>query len=113
MLDLNELPKLPRYEIKLADGTVKSYDSLLTVYSLQTIEGETEPLVIQSCVNKVFDLDVDAFTAIRILEDFTTFSEQNLEEPLKKVFGRELSSTTTMDSRPENSENLGPQNTLV
>lgn len=104
MLDLNEQPSLPRYELKLTAGEVKSFDLLLLSYELRALDGELDPTKIQVIVNKVFELDVDAFTAMVIIKDFTGFSEEHLEEPLKKVFGRELSLTTSTDSRPENSE---------
>jgi len=104
MLDLGAQTTIPRYELKLKDGTTKSYDSLLLGYKLQDFEGEVDPEKIMEVINKLFDVDVDALAAIQILEDFTAFSIDHLEEPLKKVFGRELSSTTTTDSRPESSE---------
>lgn len=108
MLDLSTQPPLPRYEVKLADGTVKSYDAVLLSYNLRDLEGEENPAKILEFVNKTFELNVDALTALQILDDFTEFSTKHLEEPLKKVFGRVLSSTTTTGSPPENSENSSP-----
>jgi len=100
MLDLSTLPKLPNYEFKLHDGTVRSYDALLIGYALRILEGEKEPQVIKAAVNKVLEIDVDAVTAIQILDDFTKFSAEFLEEPLKNALGREPSSSTTSDSGP-------------
>ena len=111
MFDLSTQVVLPRYELKLASGETKSYDSLLVGYKLHTIEGETNPEKIQACVNAAFGIEIDALATFQLLEDFTSFSEQHLEEPLKKVLGRESSSTTTSDSRPENSTNSVPKNT--
>ncbi|KKM14032.1 hypothetical protein LCGC14_1710250 [marine sediment metagenome] len=102
MLDLNEQPSLPNYELKLKDGTVKSYDSLILSYAMRALDGEANPTKIQETINQVFDIDVDAFAAMVIMNDFVIFAEAELEEPLKKVFGRELSSTITTASRPEN-----------
>jgi len=107
MFDLDAQEKLPRYELKLPGGEIKSYDSLLIGFKLHSLEGETDPEKIRAHVNEVFELELDAFAAFQLLEDFTTFAEQNLEEPLKKVFGRESSSTIISDSRPEN---LTPSN---
>jgi len=104
MLDLNDQLTPPRYELKLTDGEVKSYDSLLLSYGLRTLDAEGDPAKIQEVVNKLFDIDVDSFTTLNILNDFTTFAEETLEEPLKKVFGREFFSTTSTASRPENAE---------
>lgn len=111
MLDLSTQVTLPRYELKLANGEVKSYDPILIGYKLQDLEGESEPEAIQQSINTIFELQVDAFQALQILENFTAFTAEHLEEALKKVFGREPSSTTTSDSRPENSENSNQQST--
>ena len=105
MLDLNEQPAVPAYELKLINGEVKSYDTLLISFALRALDAESDPGVIQELVNKIFKINVDAWQAMIILEDFTNFAEANLEEPLKKVFGRELFSTSSMASRPQSSEN--------
>lgn len=105
MLDLTEQPVVPRYEVKLADGSIKSYDAVLVGFQLQKIEGVEDPGKIQTAVNAIFDIDVDGLTALVILDDFLTFSKEHLEEPLKNLSRREPSSTTSTDSRPENSEN--------
>jgi len=104
MLDLNEQTTVPRYELKLIGGETKSYDTLLLSYQLRTLDAEGDPAKICDVVNKIFEIEVDSFTALAILYDFTAFAETNLEEPLKKVFGRELFSTTSTDSRPEKVE---------
>lgn len=104
MLDLTERPPVPKYEIKLADGSVKSYDAAIAGYQLQKVEGVEDPAKIQNVVNAIFDIDVDALTALTVLDDFLTFSEAHLEEPLKNISRREPSSTTSTDSRPENSK---------
>lgn len=104
MLDLNEQPSLPEYELKLKDGETKSFDTLLLSYKLQALDGEKNPEKIQEIINKAFEVNVDGFTALVILKDFTEFSEQHLEEPLKKVFGPELFSAISMGSRPKSSE---------
>lgn len=104
MLDLNEQPTIPRYELKLADGATKSYDALLISYNLRTLDAEGDPAKIQQAVNQLFEIEVDSFAALAILYDFTAFAEEHLEEPLKKVFGRELSLTTSTASRPENTK---------
>lgn len=111
MLDLNEQPQLPNYELKLKDGSTKSHDLLLLSYKLRALDGEKDPAKIQEIVNEVFEIDVDALSAMIIIKDFTEFSEAHLEEPLKKVFGAELSSVITTGSAPENSENSNQQNT--
>ncbi len=104
MLDLNEQETVPRYELKLTDGATKSYDTLLLSYQLRTLDAEGDPAKICDVVNKIFEIDVDSFAALAILYNFTTFAEENLEGPLKKVFGREPFSTTSTDSRPKNVE---------
>ncbi len=104
MLDLKTQEALPHYEFRLEDGSTKSYDPLPIGYKLQALEGEEDPEAIQKIVNKVFGIDVDAFTAMTILHDFLEFAEKNLEEPLKNVSWRVPSSITSTDSRPENSK---------
>lgn len=104
MLDLNEQPKLPSYELKTPTGEIKSYDTLLISYALRVLDKEKDPAKIQELINKTFEIEVDAFTALTILQDFTEFAEANLEEPLKKVFGPELCSSISTGSRPTNSE---------
>jgi len=91
MFDLGVQQQLPRYELKLVDGTTKSYDSLLIGYKLQELEGETEPAKIRTFINELLSIEVDAIAAIQILDDFATFSSEFLEEPLKKVLGRQSS----------------------
>lgn len=105
MLDLNEQPQIPKYELKLLDGTVKSYDPVLLSFELRALDGEKDPAKIQAIVNGVFAIDVDALAAMVIVKDFTAFSEEHLEGPLKKVFGAVPSSAISTGSAPENSEN--------
>lgn len=104
MLDLNEQPKLSNYELKLLDGETKSYDTLLISYALRVLDVEKDPTEIQKVICQVFEVDVDAFTAMVILKDFTEFAEANLEGPLKKVFGEKLYSAISTGSPPENSK---------
>jgi len=111
MLELDE--QLPNYELKLADGTVKSYDLLLLSYKLRALDGEEDPAKIREIINKVFEIEVDAFDAMRIVKDFTAFSEEHLEGPLKKVFGPELFSTISTGSVPEKSEPSNQQSSSV
>jgi hypothetical protein len=103
MFDLNELPKIPRYEMKLPSGELKSYDPVSLSYKLRVLEGEDDPDVIGKVVCEVFEISVDGFTAAAILKDFFAFATANLEEPLKKVFGQGLSSTITTVLPPTNS----------
>ena len=110
MLDLNEQPDLPRFELKTLDGEVKSYDTLLISNQLRALDGEKDPAKIQEIINKVFEVNVDAWTTMIILKEFTTFAGEHLEEPLKKVFGQELSSAISMGSRPPSSETSVQQN---
>lgn len=107
MLELNE--QLPNYELKLVTGEVKSFDLLLLSYKLRVLDGEEDPAEIREIINKVFEIEVDAFSAMCIIKDFTEFSEAHLEEPLKKVFGAELFSTISTGSAPEKSETLNQQ----
>ena len=111
MLDLNEQPHVPKYELKLRDGTTKSYDSVLLSYTLRALDGEEDPSKLQEIVNKALEIEVDAFEAMVIIKNFTEFSEKNLEEPLKKVFGAELSSAISTGSAPESSESSAQQHT--
>lgn len=104
MLDLNEQPSLPEYSLKLKGGETKSFDTLLLSYRLQALDGENDPEKIQGIINKAFEIDVDGFTAMIILKDFTGFADKHLEEPLKKVFGQELFSAISMGSRPKSSD---------
>lgn len=104
MLDLNEQPQLPEYILKLRDGVTKSFDLLLLSYKLRVLDGEEDAAKIREIVNQVFEIDIDAFDAMVIIKDFTAFSAEHLEEPLKKVFGAELYSAISMDSAPKNSE---------
>lgn len=109
MLDLNEQPKLPPFELKTTTGETKSYDTLLISYALRSLDAEQDPAAIQTTVNRVFEVDVDAWTAMVILKEFTDFAEEHLEEPLKKVFGRELYSATSTDSPQPSSKDSNPQ----
>lgn len=111
MLDLNEQPNLPRYELKLPGGETKSYDPLVLGFALRCTEGVEDPVALQKAVNEAFELDVDTYHACIILKDFIEFGEKELEEPLKKVFGRGLFSTSTLASDSTKSENLNPQST--
>lgn len=110
MLDLKEQPQLPNYELKLGDGTMKSYDSILVSYGLKDLDGVEDPAKVQEIVNRVFEIEVDALTSMIILRDFIKFEEEHLEEPLKKVFGRELFSVTSTVSRPPSSKPSAPEN---
>ena len=111
MFDLSTQGTIPRYELKLPDGEVKSYDALLIGYKLQVIEGEIDPATIQQFVCTVLEIEVNSLQALQILDDFTTFAAEHLEGTLKKVFGRASSSTITSDSRPESSENSNQPST--
>ena len=111
MFDLNEQPTLPRYELKVVGGGVKSYDAILVSFDLRVLDGERDPTKIREVVNRIFEVDVDALSAMSILQNFVEFEEAHLEEPLKKVFGAELFSTTSTGSRPENTENSEQPNT--
>jgi len=113
MLDLNEQPRIPKYELKLDDGTVKSYDPVLLSYELRVLDGEKDPGKIRETVNKVFEIDIDTFEAMLIIKDITEFSAKHLEGPLKKVFGEELFSAISTGSPPENSANLPQQSISV
>lgn len=108
MLNLNEQPSLPKFELKTEKGEIKSYDTLLISYLLRDLDAEKDPTEIQRVVNKVFEVEVDSWMAMVILKEFTEFAEKNLEEPLKKVFGLELYSATSTDSHPESSESSSP-----
>lgn len=110
MLDLNEQPKIPRYELKVGEET-KSYDGMLLGHKMMVIEGEEDPEVIQRVIQEIFGVEVDAFTAHVILEDFYKYAEKELDGPLKKVFGRGLFSTTTTGQAPASSENSAQPNT--
>lgn len=111
MFDLSEQTQIPNYELKLRDGTHKSYDTVLLSYKLRSLDGEEDPAKLQEVVNTAFEIEVDALTAMLIIQNFTTFSDEHLEEPLKKVLGAEPSSTTSTVSRPESVANSPPQNT--
>ena len=113
MFDLGTQTTIPRYEVKLPNGETKSYDALLLGYKLRLLEGEDDPAKIQTCVNTAFEFEIelDSLASFQLLEDFTEFAAQHLEEPLKKVFGRESSSTSISDSRPKNVEPSVPKNT--
>ena len=89
MFDLNEQPKLPQYGLKLKSGETKSYDTLLTSYSLRALDAEKDPVEIHKVICTVFEIEVDAWEAMLVLKDFTDFAEKNLEEPLKNVFGEQ------------------------
>jgi len=104
MFDLSAEPDLPRYELKTRDGEVKSYDPVLIAYNLRGLEKEEDPAKVRKTVCEVFAVDVTALDALTILENFLKFTEECLEEPLKKVFGRVLSSTTSTGSRPANTK---------
>jgi len=111
MLDLNEQPNLPRFELKMPDGEVKSYDTLLLSYQLKVLDEEKDPAKIHEFINKAFEINVDAWPAMIILKEFTEFAEKYLEEPLKKVFGEQLYSTISMGSPPENAKTSTPPST--
>lgn len=104
MFDLNEQTTVPRYELKLKNDETKSYDTLLLSYGLRDLDAEGDTTKIKEVVNKLFEIEVDAYDALLILFDFTKFAEKNLEGPLKKVCGRGSSLTITTASRPENTK---------
>lgn len=110
MLDFSTQPEIPNYEIKLRTGETKSYDGLILSFKLRALDGVQEPEQIQAIVNEVLEIDVTALDAMLILEDITGFAEKHLEGPLKKVLGREPSSTTSTVSRPKSSETSVQQN---
>ena len=91
MFDLTSQAAIPAYELKLRDGTVRQYDACLLAFELQVLEGVNDLGQIKTTINKVLEIDVDSYTALQILNDFTTFTATTLEEPLKNVFGREPS----------------------
>lgn len=111
MLDLNEQPKLPKYELKLVDGETKSYDTLLISYRLRALDVEKDPAKIHEVICRVFEVEIDAWEAMLVLKDFTEFAEKHLEGPLKNVFGEKLCSTTSTDSPLESSGTSNPQST--
>lgn len=109
MLDLNEQPEVVPFELKTKEGETKSYDTLLMSYRLRDLDAEQDPEAIQTVINKAFEINVNAWTAMVILKEFTEFAEKNLEGPLKKVFGLELYSVTSTGSPPQSSETSSPQ----
>lgn len=104
MFDLGEQTTIPNYELKLQNGETRSYDALPIGFQLQCLEGVDDPGQIKIVICKILEIEVDAFTAMQILQNFMEFAEKHIEEPLKNVFGREFSSTTSMESRPETSK---------
>ena len=111
MFDLNEQPKLPRYELKTSSGETKSYDTLLTSYALRALDVEKDPARIHKVICEVFEIEIEAWEAMLVLKDFTEFAEKNLEEPLKNVFGEKLYSAISTDSPHENTEPSSQQTT--
>jgi len=111
MFDLNEQPKLPQYVLKLTDGETKSYDTLLISYQLRALDVEKDPAKIHEVMCKVFEVEIEAWEAMLVLKDFTEFAEENLEEPLKNVFGEKLYSAISTDSPQENSKTSSQQST--
>jgi len=105
MLDLNaeDRVKIPEYKVKIAD-IERSFDALVLAYAMRSLEGVEDPTEICNVVRKALKLEetipLSTFDACAILKDFHEFSEEHLEEPLKKVFGRSLFSTTISDSPP-------------
>lgn len=91
MFDLTSQLAIPPYELKLRDGTVKQYDACLIAWQLQGLEGIDDLAQIKATINAVFVIEVDSYTAMQILNDFTAFATSTLEEPLKNVLGREQS----------------------
>lgn len=104
MFDLSTQPELPKYEVKLRDGSVKSYDTLNLSFELRQFEGETEPAKVRELVNRFFGVDVTAADAMLILNDFLEFAEKHIETSLKKVIGRVPSFDITTGSRPLNAK---------
>lgn len=111
MLDLNEQPEISRFELKTIDGDVKSYDTLLISYQLKVLDTEKDPAKIHEIINKVFEINVDAWAAMIILKEFTEFAETNIEGPLKKVFGEQLCSAIFTGSPLKNSGTSSPPST--
>jgi len=110
MFDLNEQPKLPQYVLKLTDGETKSYDTLLISYQLSVLDKEKDPAKIHEVICRVFEVKIEAWEAMLVLNDFTKFADKNLEEPLKNVFGEQLYSAISTDSPQENSKTSSQQN---
>lgn len=104
MFDLNEQPKLPKYELKTSSGEVKSYDTLLISYALKALDEEKDPAKIHQVICKIFEVEIEAWEAMLVLKDFTEFAEKHLAEPLKNVFGEKLFSTISTDSPQKNIE---------
>ncbi len=111
MFDLNEQPKIPSFQLKTTDGVVKSYDTVLISYKLRVLDAEKDPAAIQTLVNNVFEINVETWETMLILKAFTEFAEKHLEEPLKKVFERELYSATSTDSHQQSSKISSPPST--
>lgn len=109
MLDLNAVDriKIPEYKVKIAD-IERSYDALVFAYAVRSLEGVEDPTEICNVVRQALKLEDDVqlstFDTCAILQDFHDFGEKHLDEPLKKVFGRSLFSTTTSDSPPTKSD---------
>jgi len=111
MFDLNEQPKLPKYELKTSGGEIKSYDTLLISYALKALDEEKDPAKIHQVICKIFEIEIEGWEALLVLKDFTEFAEKHLEEPLKNVFGEKLFSATSTASPQKSTEPSNQQTT--
>ncbi len=108
MIDLDDTNRVhvPPYKIKAGEQE-REYDALQFAFDIRVLEGVEDPTeilkVLRQVLNLTDDIKLSTFDACLILKDFKDFSDTHLDEPLKKVFGRSLFSTTTTDSNPETS----------
>lgn len=99
MIDLNECADIPQFEIKLGEE-IHSFEPLQTAYEMQNIESD-DPKVIHERAEKVFGLSFNLMQGVAVAKQFFEFIEKEIDPITKKVLGRELFSTTTTASTPE------------
>ena len=106
IVDLDVTPDLPPFRVKLNDQLYE-FEALALAYSLKDLSGETNPSVIGETISAALTkllgqpLELTTYKACELVVAFENQMQQHME-PLKKVFGSELFSTTTSESLEPN-----------
>lgn len=109
-LNLDALPELPQFEVTLKQET-KKFDALELSFELQKRLGEEleNPGKAKEVVKELTGFEVSPFQALVLIKRLIDFTESDeLNEPLKKVFGHSLLPTTTSDTPSEPIETNSP-----
>ena len=101
MLNLDELPQVPPFEVQW-QGQVQKIDAARVSLQFEIANLDPkDPDSLQHLVGGVLGREVDFFTAQAFQHEFNNFCDEHLYPALKKVFG-------PLPTSPEPTASVGP-----